>query len=397
MFLNWWFEKRRAHFERNREFFLKTAKRYELDGDIKYSNEIIKTVDRLKRESDRIHMHYVSGGNALQGWMFWHIWSFSSDYYNFEDSLKSIWKQLFETFFYYGGAIFLIKRFWFGFYTVPSGSAEPNLLIGDRICGVKYPYVFKKPQRGDLVIFDDINFKYSSNPLLKIYQKYIGFGIGPLPWGPEAWTKRLIGLPGDRVKMSINQSGHGEVYINGELLPEPNRNTYPLIAAYRRGGFLESGNALFKLPVVGQFLTSLLQKHERPDRFSYDPSRSYDDQPFYNLKEDNLIKGLDGQPKLYLAEKANPTTDVKPEFVVPEGYVFLVGDNRWNSYDGRIWGNIPMSAIYGRASFIVFSIDGEEQWWFMDLIKNPIAFFTKKIRWSRTLRSLHPFKELPRS
>ncbi|WP_201766968.1 signal peptidase I [Chrysiogenes arsenatis] len=51
--------------------------------------------------------------------------------------------------------------------------------------------------------------------------------------------------------------------------------------------------------------------------------------------------------------------DFMPEFVVPEGHYFTLGDNRDNSFDGRFWGTVPEEAILGKAFIIYFSWDSE--------------------------------------
>jgi signal peptidase I len=44
-----------------------------------------------------------------------------------------------------------------------------------------------------------------------------------------------------------------------------------------------------------------------------------------------------------------------PRTVVPDGHVFVLGDNRDNSYDSRKWGAVPLDHIKGRASVIWWS------------------------------------------
>ena len=47
---------------------------------------------------------------------------------------------------------------------------------------------------------------------------------------------------------------------------------------------------------------------------------------------------------------------------VARGELFMMGDNRDNSYDSRFWGTVPMDLVKGRAVFIYFSTSGD-QWW----------------------------------
>ena len=53
--------------------------------------------------------------------------------------------------------------------------------------------------------------------------------------------------------------------------------------------------------------------------------------------------------------------DMRP-FAVPPGHVFVMGDNRDQSYDSRFWGPVPMSDLKGLATVIYWSWDGPDRW-----------------------------------
>jgi signal peptidase I len=79
---------------------------------------------------------------------------------------------------------------------IPSGSMEPTLQINDRLIIEKVSYYFRKPQRGDIVVF---------NPTKTLRAQGV----------KDAYIKRVIGLPGDRVALQ-----QGGVYVNGHRLSE---------------------------------------------------------------------------------------------------------------------------------------------------------------------------------
>ena len=224
-------------------------------------------------------------------------------------------------------------------FYIPSESMMPGLLTGDRLVVTKYPYGWswvspsfhiigpmkgrlfgQLPKRGDIVI------------------------VTP-PGTRTDYIKRVIGLPGDTLRMA-----DGQLYINGQavkrqvLAPDmipidvnsPCGSDHdPALYNFRVRG--TDGKMYCKVPVVRETL---------PDGHSYE---TVDLGP---SSEDNF-----------------------PAVTIPEGHVWLMGDNRDDSADSRVpeWqgglgGPVPWENIGGRAEFITFSLDGTSTWW------NPISW-----------------------
>ena len=93
---------------------------------------------------------------------------------------------------------FLLRTFVIATYSIPSGSMEPTLQVGDRIVVDKLSYDFHGVDRANIIVF-------STPPK----EDCAGPPVADL-------VKRVIGLPGETISLS-----GGNVFINGQLLAEP--------------------------------------------------------------------------------------------------------------------------------------------------------------------------------
>jgi signal peptidase I len=182
---------------------------------------------------------------------------------------------------------------------IPSSSMEPTLQINDRLIVEKISgHLGKKIERGDILVFYPPPIEMSgrdlSNDLLHLAGRYTG-----LPFFPNepAFIKRVIGLPGDMIRI---QAGQG-VYINGQLLDE---------SAYTK------------------------------------------EIPNYNLNVLGDIKGRNMDMRLIQYE-TDPKKMNNP-IIVPSGQLFMMGDNRNNSEDGHVWGFLPQQRVIGRAYLLIW-------------------------------------------
>lgn len=180
-------------------------------------------------------------------------------------------------------------------FQIPSESMESTLLIGDYLLVDKLQYgsdgfwghflPYRKVRRGDIIVF-----YYPVRP-------------------SEHFVKRVIGVPGDRVRL-IN----GRVYVNGVALVEP-------YAHYTR-------------PI-----------DDGPD------TRFRDDFPQLGLP----VGGLSSAWRLELSKMVEDG-----QLIVPEDNYFVMGDNRDDSLDSRYWGFVPKENIVGRPLVIYWSMRSED-------------------------------------
>ncbi|MET7282921.1 signal peptidase I [Kribbella sp. NPDC005582] len=103
-------------------------------------------------------------------------------------------------------------------FYVPSESMYDTLTKDDRILAEKISYLHRDVQRGDIIVFKDPANWLNEEPAKPGALRQVGEFVGILPRSGEGHlVKRVIGLPGDRVKCCDR---NGRVTVNGIALDE---------------------------------------------------------------------------------------------------------------------------------------------------------------------------------
>ncbi len=195
-----------------------------------------------------------------------------------EGEPRPAWVEYSGSFFPILLLVLILRSFLFEPFQIPSASMVPTLKVGDFILVNKYTYGLRlpvirnkvvdigEPQRGDVMVFFP-------------------------PHDKRYFIKRVVGLPGDEIRVVNNQ-----LYINGEEIDQK-------------------------------------------------PLQVFGEDPRYLQAEESLGEGGHIMRKRRVASRLGQNILVR----VPEGHYFMMGDNRDNSSDSRVWGPVPEENIVGKA------------------------------------------------
>lgn len=120
------------------------------------------------------------------------------------------------------GVVLLITTFIVKPFSIPSGSMEDTLSIGDRVLVNRAVYHFRPVERGDIVVFDGSDSfvpaseVVSRNPVAGVLA-WVGQSIGVMAPDSTDFIKRVIGVGGDRVTCC---DAEGRITVNGSPLEE---------------------------------------------------------------------------------------------------------------------------------------------------------------------------------
>ena len=223
-------------------------------------------------------------------------------------------------------AVFIFRSFIFSSFVIPSESMLPRLWNGDYLFAAKWPYGYSRyslpfnaplipgrvfasqPEPGDIVIFKH-------------------------PVDLSDYVKRVIALPGDQVEMRA-----GQVVLNGKPVPKVRIADFDIPASPNTG--CHPFSETVETP-EGDIVCRYQQFRETlPNGVSFN------------------VLDFGPMPK-----------DTFGPVVVPEGKMFLMGDNRDNSQDSRFpaavgggVGIVDQELLVGRATVMAWSTDGSAEW-----------------------------------
>ncbi|AOE50399.1 signal peptidase I [Kangiella sediminilitoris] len=217
--------------------------------------------------------------------------------------------------------VLVLRSFLYEPYRIPSGSMNPGLYDGDFILVNKFAYGIRlpafntkiidvgEPQRGDVIVFHP-------------------------PHEPQqAYIKRLIGIPGDRL--------------------EWDRGTLTIIPQCRNAVNVD-GQSCDPITIKSEFVSDKVEDLV-PAGNNYDTYSETINGESHDLiyLEDNA------KPRRYHSLRERWTE------VVPEGKYFAMGDNRDGSLDSRFWRFIDEEGIIGKAAY---------KWIFVSFTEDPVLF-----------------------
>jgi signal peptidase I len=220
----------------------------------------------------------------------------------------------------------VLRSFVFAPFSIPSGSMLPALFVGDYVLTAKWPYGYSRdsflwgfpsfdgrifgnlPKRGDVIVFR-------------------------APGTEEDFVKRVIGLPGDTVEVR-----GGMLVLNGRPIPRQQEGAFAMPISDNSPCRVVGGATPMTAPAENGGLACL-----------------------YPIYRETLP---DGRSYRVIDQVLNPRGDDFGPMRVPDGHLFLMGDNRDDSLDSRYSvveggiGFVPTENVIGRATMIFWSTDG---------------------------------------
>jgi signal peptidase I len=221
------------------------------------------------------------------------------------------------------GIAVVLRAFVVEAFKIPTGSMIPTLEVGDHIFVNKFIYGLRIPltnewfvqwgavHRGDVIVF-----RYPRD----LSKDYI---------------KRVVAVAGDRVRVD-----HRDVYVNGEKLDRAASSSFNYVEEGDDDAYQDQGEGVIRHAMAYAEKSLGTDLHY---------TVIYEHHPEYSRAPWPRGDTLPGLACTY------ETPGSRAECEIQNGYVFVMGDNRDNSSDSRVWGAVPIDYVKGKAMFIWWS------------------------------------------
>jgi len=206
-----------------------------------------------------------------------------------------------------------IRTFVVQAFKIPSPSMVPTLLVGDHILVNKFLFGFhipfadgkimaiRNPEPGDVIVF-----KYPRDRKLD-------------------FIKRCIAVGGDEVEII-----DGHAWVNGQ-----------------------------------EYKLTSLEDHKKEFEYYYDQDLKMllcDQREGAGIRHEDFVESIGDTDHLVRYHPQSGSLRNRPKVTVPEGKIFVMGDNRDNSNDSRFWGFVDLADVKGKAIVIYWSWDKIKKW-----------------------------------
>ncbi len=215
-------------------------------------------------------------------------------------------------------------------FSIPSGSMLPTLYIGDYVMVAKWPYGYSRYSF-------PFGFPSFEGRILQRLPKRGDVAVFRHPGENTDLIKRVIALPGDTIEVR-----DGRLVLNGQPVAREELQKFRLRI---------SPNSPCK--AVPPAPPTIEQSGD--ERFCLYPA---------------YRETLPGGPSYTVSDQvAGGPADNRPAITVPDGHVFLMGDNRDDSLDSRFTpaeggvGFVPIERLIGRGLVSFWSTDGSASYW----------------------------------
>ena len=231
--------------------------------------------------------------------------------------------------------VFVIEPF-----KIPSSSMLPTLEINDHIFVTKFIYglpapfvggklLAQSPDRGEVIVFIQ-------------------------PCEQVDFIKRVVGLAGDRIEVRCDV-----LYVNGRAVPSEHLPAAPCALRNDPGSLATEPCSRYR-ETLGGYTYDTVYLHGRPQRDAAPPGPGTQGPNDFPVPDVPMGTCASPNQRPGTVELAQPVDAAGPcgqqlRYVVPEGHVFVMGDNRNGSRDSRYWGSVPIENIKGKALFLWLS------------------------------------------